>query len=146
MYHHRGEKFPGRFDDLGAERELARCRRAAYERCHRAAAEALQALRGRYHAEEIQAAETSRDGMERRAETGAAVERESPADHGRAEELSSAVSDDHWQGTDVDGTLIDVKGGPLRRYLLCSTGGKLLPYRDAGGFTHVGIIRLIPAA
>jgi hypothetical protein len=44
------------------------------------------------------------------------------------------LSDDHWQGIDFDGTLVDVKGGRMPKRLLAFRGGAL-----------VGIIRVTPA-
>jgi hypothetical protein len=51
MFHHRSEKFPGRFDDRGTENELAVQRLVICERVRRAAAEALSELRARQRRE-----------------------------------------------------------------------------------------------
>lgn len=54
------------------------------------------------------------------------------------------LSDDHWQGIDVDGVILDVKGGPMPKYLFAPLPG-YVPYRDAWGWTCWGIIRLTRA-
>ena len=54
------------------------------------------------------------------------------------------LSDDRWQGVDVDGTIIDVKGGAMPPYLVVDTG-QWRPLPTEWGFTHYGIIRLIRA-
>jgi len=52
--------------------------------------------------------------------------------------------DNHWQGTDVDGSVITVRGGLMPPYLVVETGqGRPLP--NDWGFSHWGIIRLIKA-
>jgi len=54
------------------------------------------------------------------------------------------ISDDHWQGIGVDGTVIDVKGGLMPPYLVVDTG-QWRPLPNEWGFSHWGIIRLIAA-
>jgi hypothetical protein len=54
------------------------------------------------------------------------------------------LTDDRWQGVDVDGTVIDVKGDLMPPYLIIETG-QMRPLPNEGGFTHLGIIRLIRA-
>jgi hypothetical protein len=51
------------------------------------------------------------------------------------------LADDHWQCFDVDGTIIDVRGGAMPRYLIVETG-RMRPLPNEWGFTHYGIIRL----
>ncbi len=55
------------------------------------------------------------------------------------------LNDDHWQGTDVDGTIIDVRGGRMPKYLVVRTR-RFLSFRNGGGLADCGIIRLVPAA
>jgi hypothetical protein len=55
------------------------------------------------------------------------------------------LTDDHWRGTDVDGTIIDVQGGAMPPYVIIDTR-QLRPLPNEGGFSHYGIIRVIRAA
>lgn len=55
------------------------------------------------------------------------------------------LSDDHWQGIDVDGTIVDVRGGLMPKYLVIDTG-QLRRTRIGWGYTSVGMIRLVRAA
>jgi hypothetical protein len=52
------------------------------------------------------------------------------------------LSGDHWQGVDVDGTMIDVRGGLMPPYLIVETG-QYRPFRNAWGWTTLGLIRLV---
>ena len=54
------------------------------------------------------------------------------------------LTDDRWQGTDVDGTVINVRGGLIPPYLIVETG-QMRPLPNEWGFSHLGIIRLIRA-
>jgi hypothetical protein len=54
------------------------------------------------------------------------------------------ISDDHWQGINVDGTIIDVRGGLMPPYLIVATG-QMRSLPNEWGFSHWGIIRLIKA-
>jgi hypothetical protein len=54
------------------------------------------------------------------------------------------LSDDRWQGTDVDGVIVEVRGGAMPPYLVVDTG-QMRPLPNEGGFTHLGIIRLTRA-
>jgi hypothetical protein len=54
------------------------------------------------------------------------------------------LDDDRWQGIDVDGTIIDVKGGQMPPYLIIETG-QWRPLPNEWGFSHWGIIRLVRA-
>jgi len=54
------------------------------------------------------------------------------------------LSDDHWQGTDVDGSIIDVRGGCMPKYLLAELWR--LPVRKRSwGKAHYGLIRVTSA-
>ena len=52
------------------------------------------------------------------------------------------ISNDCWRGTDVDSTVLEVRGGAMPRYLI-GDARRMMPCRH--GFTHYGIIRVIPA-
>jgi hypothetical protein len=54
------------------------------------------------------------------------------------------LSDDCWQGIDVDDTIIDVRDGAMPPYLIVETG-QWRPLPNEWGFSHFGIIRLIRA-
>jgi hypothetical protein len=51
---------------------------------------------------------------------------------------------DHWQGVDIDGTIIDVTGCVMPPYLIIDTG-QWRPLPNEWGFMHYGIIRLTRA-
>ena len=54
------------------------------------------------------------------------------------------ISEDHWQGVDVDGSIVDVRGGPMPEYLV----GQLWPLRErkrSWGNARYGLIRLVRA-
>ena len=55
------------------------------------------------------------------------------------------LSDDHWQGVDVDGTIIAVKGGRMPPYVIVDTR-QWRPLSNEWGVSHYGIIRVIRAA
>jgi hypothetical protein len=54
------------------------------------------------------------------------------------------LSDDHWQGTDVDGTIIDVRGGPMPKYLVVPLRQRR-PIRNGWGYSSIGMIRMTRA-
>ena len=54
------------------------------------------------------------------------------------------ISEDHWQGVDVDGVIVDVRGGPMPEYLV----GQLWHLRErkrSWGNAMYGLIRLVRA-
>jgi hypothetical protein len=55
------------------------------------------------------------------------------------------LSDDHWQGVDVDGAVIDVQGGAMPPYVIVDTR-QWRPLLSEWGFSHYGIIRVSRAA
>jgi hypothetical protein len=54
------------------------------------------------------------------------------------------LSDDHWQGVDVDGTILDVRGGRMPEYLIAQLWH--LPFRKRSwGDASYGLIRVTRA-
>jgi hypothetical protein len=44
------------------------------------------------------------------------------------------LTDDHWQGTDIDGVVLDIRGGRMPKYLLAPLG-RHVPLRKEWGYT-----------
>jgi hypothetical protein len=56
------------------------------------------------------------------------------------------ISKTHWEGIDVDGTILHVRGMmPAKKRLLVALG-RCVPLRTGWGYADHGLIRLIPAA
>jgi hypothetical protein len=56
------------------------------------------------------------------------------------------ISETHWEGTDVDGAVLQVQGiMPTKKRLIASLPRRV-PIRNGWGHTGCGLIRLIPAA
>jgi hypothetical protein len=56
------------------------------------------------------------------------------------------ISKTHWEGIDVDGVILHVRGMMPAKTRLVIPLGRLVPIRTGWGYTDHGLVRLIPAA